>query len=307
MRKIKLSIIGAGAVGSNVAFLTFLYHLVPELVLVDIKGSLAKGLALDLEDGRFFLNSNTVVKGADKIKEISGSDIVVFTAGISRRPGMSREDLLSTNAKIAKEVALKVKKLAPASIVIVVTNPLDIITYVFCKYTGFKRERIIGMGLGLDASRLSNLIFHKIGISPADVSPWILGMHGKEMLVAKFTNIKGMSMGNFIDSESWRKLKELTVNRGAEVVKFLRCGSARFAPALGVKQILEAIVFDKRSFVLASIMLQGEYGIRNVCLGVPVLISRRGVDKILEVELDKEEKHLLKRAASYLSSCTKSL
>jgi len=300
----KISIIGAGAVGSSAAF-AILNRIPPkELVLIDICPGLAKGVALDLEDTRGILSFSTKIKGGQNYTLIKNSDIVVFTAGIARKKGMTRLDLLKVNGAIAKEVAKKIKKLAPGAIVIAVTNPLDIITYLIAKETGFARNRVLGMGSSLDTSRLFNIIHTLAGISPRSLEGFIFGSHSKDMIVSLHRiMVKGRSLRNLIKKENCVKIKERVQLRGEEIVGHLRNKSACFAPGLAICSLIEAIANDQNRIIPVSVLLKSEYGLRNICLGVPCLVNRKGADKIIEIELKSSEKKELQKAQKLFKEC----
>jgi malate dehydrogenase len=300
----KISIIGAGAVGSTLAFNILSRLNLKELVLVDISGGLAEGIALDLEDTRKFLNFSTYIKGTPKITHIKNSDIVVITAGVARKEGMTRLDLLKINAKIAKELSGKIKKLSPFSIVIVVTNPLDFITYIVTKETKFSRHRVFGMGSGLDTARLMNLLYKETKISVSSLRGFVFGLHSKDMIVsAERIKIEGEKINRYLSKEKIEKLKEEVKLRGAKIVSFLKTKSAYFAPSLAIYQLIEAIVKDKNEVIPVSVLLNGEYGVKDMCLGVPCIINRKGIDKIIEIELNETEEKAIKEAKKLFREC----
>ena len=300
----KISIIGSGSVGSMLAFHILSGLDIKDLVLVDISGSLAKGIALDLEDTRGFLKFNTHVLGTSNINHIENSDIVVITCGIPRKEGMTRYDLFKTNSKIVIEVTRKIKRLAPTSLIVVVTNPLDAITYVVNKHSGFGRFRIMGMGSSLDSSRFLNLIYSETKISPYSIDTLVCGLHSKDMLpVTSCSNIKGNSLDAFLNQGKIEKITQRVKERGKEIVSFLKNRSASFAPSLSCYKLIEAIVKDKNEIIPVSVLLQGEYGLRDVCLGVPCVISRKGIDRIVKLCLSVEEKGFLKKMKSKFLEC----
>ncbi|MCD6229086.1 MAG: malate dehydrogenase [Candidatus Omnitrophica bacterium] len=300
----KISIIGVGSVGSTLAFNILKNLGIEELILIDIAGSLAKGVALDLEDTRAFLEFSTKILGTSNINHIKNSDIIVVTAGKARSAGMTRYDLLNINKEIAKKIAKKIKEVAPTSLVIVITNPVDFITYVIKKETGFERERIIGMGSSLDSARLLNLVYQMVKISPSSIETMVLGMHSKDMLpLVKKCKVKGISIDKFLSQEKIKLISEKTKIRGKEIVELLKNRSAHFAPSLAGYQLIEAIVKDKKEIICVSTYLNGEYGIKNVCIGVPCIIGRKGIIKIIEIELGREEKEKLLKSANYFREC----
>ncbi|HIE36434.1 MAG TPA: malate dehydrogenase [Candidatus Omnitrophica bacterium] len=300
----KISIIGAGNVGSVLAFSILQKLDIKELVLVDISGKLAQGIALDLEDTRKFLNFSTQIKGTKNISAIKNSDLVVVTAGVTRKEGMTRLDLFKINSKIAKDLSAKIKKFAPFSIVIVVTNPLDFITYVVVKETNFSRFRVIGMGSGLDTARLINLLYKTTKICCTSLEGIVFGLHTKDMIVSlKRAKVNGESIEKFASLEKLKKVEEQVPLRGAKIVSCLKNKSAYFSPSLAVYQLVEAIVKDKNEIIPVSVLLEGEYGLKDVCLGVPCVINHKGIEKIIEMELDEREKKKMKIAQETFREC----
>lgn len=295
----KISIIGAGNVGALSAMRIAQYGL-GEVQLVDIAKGLARGKALDLEDARSILNYDYNIKGSDDINCVKDSDIVVITAGLARKPGMTREELLAKNAQILKEVCLSIKNLAPCSIVIVVTNPLDLMTYFALKTTGFSRDKVFGMGISLDASRFANLIAQELKVAVTDIDALVIGAHGEGMLpLSGQTKIKGVSLEEFLDSVRIESLIKRTVARGAEIVSSLGSGSAFFAPSVAVAQMVKAVAKDEKKIIGTCVYLDGEYGIKDICIGLPCRLGKAGIEKIIELDLaDKERKEFLSCAES---------
>lgn len=287
----KISIIGSGAVGSNLAFHLLSRLNLTELVLVDIDGDLAKGVALDLEDTRGFLGFSTQVSGTGDFSLIRDSQIIVVTAGVARRQGMTRQDLLKTNAKVAREVSVKIKELAPSAIVIAVTNPLDIITYIITKQTGFSRQKVFGMGASLDTGRMLNLLQGQTQISVSSLEGFVYGQHSQDMIVSPSRiKVKGEPLDKFLDKDGQQALITRVQGRGAEIVSCLKNRSAHFAPSLSCFFLIDAITGDKNAVIPVSVLLQGEYGLNDVCLGVPCVINKSGVKKIIEMDLNGQEK-----------------
>lgn len=300
-RTMKISIIGAGNVGS-LAAMRLAQEGLSEIVLVDIVKGLAKAKVLDLEDSRAILKYNYKIKGTDDIDEIRDSDIIVITAGLTRRPGMTREELLNKNADILKDISLNINKLAPNSILIVVTNPLDLMTCLVLKTTAFKPNKILGMGISLDAARFSNLISQELNIPVTDIDACVIGSHGEGMLpIPRFTNIKGVALDEFIDEKKTENLIDRTINRGAEIVSLLGSGSAYFAPSAAITAIVKAIVKDEKRIIGVCVYLNGEYGLKDVCIGVPCRLGREGIEEIIELDLNKEEKEALLKSATNLT------
>ncbi|MFH0856216.1 MAG: malate dehydrogenase [Candidatus Omnitrophota bacterium] len=295
----KISIIGAGNVGALSAMRIAELRL-GNVVLVDIAKGIAQGKALDLDDARSILKINYALEGSTDINCIESSDIVVITAGLARRPGQSREELLAKNASILKEICLSVKKLAPESIVVVVTNPLDLMAYLALKVTGFPKNKIIGMGVSLDASRFANLISQELNLSPADIEPVVIGAHGQGMIpLPRHTKVKGVSLGELLSRDKIDNLVKKTLNRGAEIVSCLGSASAFFAPSAAVAELVKAIARDEKKILGACVYLCGEYGIQDICIGVPVRLGKDGIEEIIELELsDSEMQELLNSAGA---------
>ena len=268
------------------------------IMLVDVAKGLAQGKVLDLADARSILKINYDIQGSDDINEIKDSGLVVVTAGLARKPGMAREDLLNKNAGILTEICKKIKELAPSAIVIIVTNPLDLMTRLALKVTGFKPSKVFGMGLTLDASRFANLISKELNLPVTDIEACVIASHGEGMMpLARFTNIKGVNLDKFIDAKKVDSLIARTFERGKEIVSLLGSGSAYFAPSAAIAEIVRVIVKDEKKILGVSAYLNGEYGIKDVCLGVPCCLGKDGIEKIIELDLDKQEKAALQACA----------
>lgn len=296
----KVSIIGAGNVG-GLAAMRLAEQGAGDIVLVDVAKGLARGKAFDLADARLPAKVNYNLKGTEDIKEIKDSDIVVVTAGLARKPGMTREDLLNKNSAILKEICLNIKNLAPESIVIIVTNPLDLMARLALKLTGFKPNRVFGMGVSLDAARFANLIAERLNISPLEIDACVIGSHGEGMLpLPRFTNIKSVALDEFIDEKDTAALLTRTIDRGKEIVGLLGSGSAYFAPSAAIAEIVRVIAKDEKRTLGVSAYLNGEYGIKDVCIGVPCRLGRNGIEQVIELDLNKEEKQALQQCAAQL-------
>lgn len=270
----------------------------PRIVLVDSLAALAQGKALDLEDAGSVSKYGYRIQGTQDIQDTANSDIIIITAGLTRKAGMSREDLLMKNAGILKEISLNIKKLSPGSIVIVVTNPLDLMTYLTLKITGFTPNRVFGMGPNLDAARFANLISRELNVSPSEIDAPVIGSHGEGMLpLPRFTTIKGASLHNFLKNEKIEFLVKRTRERGQEIVSLLGNGSAYFAPSAAIAVIVKAIAKDEKRPVAVSCFLNGEYGIKDICLGTPCRLGKNGIEQIIEVDLNNEEKAILLQSA----------
>jgi len=303
----KVSIIGAGNVGGLTA-MRLAQEGVGDILLEDIAKGIAEGKAYDLEDCRAILKYNYQLKGTEDIKEISNSDIIVITAGLFRKPGMTREDLLQKNAQILKDICLNIKKISPESMVMVITNPLDLMTYLALKTTGFKPNKVFGMGISLDASRFTNLISKELNISPLDIEAWVIGSHGEGMLpLPRFTNIKGVALDEFLDEKKIETLIKRTLERGHEIISLLGSGSAHFAPSAAIANIVRAIAKDEKRTVGLSAYVNGEYGIKDVCIGVPCRLGKNGIEEIIELDLNAQEKEAFLKSATILKEQYKNL
>ena len=297
----KISVIGAGNVGSLTA-MRIAQDGLGDVLLIDVVKGLAHGKALDLEDARALLKCNYNISGSDDITRIKDSDIVVVTAGLARKPGMSREELLLKNAQILKEVCLKIKELAKKAIVIVVTNPLDIMTLYALKITGFKPERLFGMGISLDTARFANLIAAELNLPVTDIEALVIGAHGEAMLpLPGFSKIKGVALDEFLNEEKINSLVSRTGARGAEIVANLGTGSAFFAPSAAIAGIVKAIVKDEKRTLGLCAYLDGQYGIKDSCIGVPCRLGKNGIEQIIELNLLAEEKARLIKSAQLVA------
>ena len=296
----KISIIGAGNVGSLTA-LPLAQEGVGEVMLIDVVKGLAQGKAFDLEDARAVLKNNYSIAGTDDINQVKDSDIVVITAGLARKPGMTREELLSKNAQILKDVCSSIKRLASSAIVIVVTNPLDLMAYFALKVTGFSPKKVFGMGVTLDAARFANLISKELNIPVTEIDACVIGTHGEGMLpLARFTTIKGRKLDEFLDENKQRALLDKTVKRGAEIVSLLGSGSAYFAPSAAIAAIVKTIAKDEKRILGVSAFLDGEYGIKDVCIGSPCRLGRQGIEQVIELDLNDDERRALRESAEAL-------
>jgi malate dehydrogenase len=304
---VKISIIGAGNVGALTA-MRLVQDGLGEVILVDIVKGLAQGKSLDLEDASAVLKYNYRLQGAEDFKAIKDSDIVIITAGLPRKPGMSREELLDKNARIIKDVSSQIKKLASSAMVIVVTNPLDLMTYLALKVTGFKPHKVLGMGATLDAARFTHLISKELNIPHTEIEATVIGSHGEGMLpLPRFTQIKGVGLDKFLGKEEIQALMKKTVERGAEIVSLLGSGSAYFAPSAAISELVKAIAKDEKRILGVSAYLNGEYGIKGLCIGAPCRLGRAGIENIIELDLNAQEKQALLESANNLKALLSSL
>ncbi|MCK9431576.1 MAG: malate dehydrogenase [Candidatus Omnitrophica bacterium] len=293
----KISIIGAGNVGSLTAMRIAADGL-GEVMLVDVVKGLALGKALDLEDARPILKNNYSIQGSDDIGQIRDSGIVVVTAGLARKPGMTREELLLKNAQILKSICLNIKELAPEAIVIIVTNPLDIMTLFALRVTGFQPARLFGMGISLDTSRFVNLISQELRLPATDIEGMVIGAHGEGMLpLPQLTKVKGVGLDEFMDNEAVKSLVTRTINRGAQIVANLGTGSAFFAPSAAIASIVRSIVKDEKRVIGVCSYLNGQYGVKDTCIGVPCRLGKHGIEQIIELDLSGEDLEILVKSA----------
>jgi len=303
----KITIIGAGAVGATTAQRIAEKEL-GDVVLTDIVQGLPQGKALDLLEAGPLFGYDSNVMGTNDYVDIKGSDVVVITAGIARKPGMTREDLLKINTNIITDVSQNIKLHAPDSVVITVTNPLDIMTYVAMKTTGFEPNRVFGMSGVLDSGRFAAFIAIELGCSVRDINAMVLGGHGDTMVpLPRFTTVSGVPITELMPESTIKRLVERTINGGAEIVNLLKTGSAFYAPSAAVTNMVEAVIKDTKRILPACAYLNGEYGKKDIYLGVPVKLGRKGISQIVELELAIEEKKALDRSADAVRSGISSL
>ncbi|HEX6309129.1 MAG TPA: malate dehydrogenase [Longimicrobiales bacterium] len=294
----KITVVGAGNVGATAAQGLARLELARQVVLVDVVEGVPQGKGLDQWESAPIEGFDTRVIGTNGYGETAGSDIVVITAGIARKPGMSREDLLKTNAGIVRDVSEHVKRASPDAIIIMVSNPLDVMAYVAKQATGFPRERVIGMAGVLDTARYRSFIALELDCSVEDIQALVLGGHGDTMVpLASYTTVSGIPLTQLLSRDRIDALVERARTGGAEIVGLLKTGSAYYAPAAATVQMAEAIARDKRRILPCSAWLQGEFGLDGLFLGVPCKLGRNGLEGVIEVELTGEEKAALERSA----------
>ncbi len=294
----KISIIGAGNVGATAA-LKIAQKGLGDIVLVDIAEGVPQGKALDIQQSMPLWGSRSRITGTNDFSEIGDSDIVVVTAGVPRKPGMSREDLMEVNSKIIKSVCREVRQHAPGSIVIVVTNPLDSMTCLAYRELGFPRERLMGMAGVLDTARFKCFLAQELGIEPSEIEALVLGSHGDSMVpVIEHTRIGGKDVRDLLSPERLKEIVERTRNAGAEIVSHLKTGSAFYAPGASIAEMVEAVLKDTRRILPVSAYLDGEYGHSGLFLGVPARLGRNGIEEIVELEMEQETREALGRSAS---------
>jgi malate dehydrogenase len=286
----KISVIGAGFVGSTCAHWAAAKEL-GDVVLLDVNEGAAKGKALDLFEASPVEGFDSNIKGSSDYADIANSDVVIITAGIPRKPGMSRDDLLATNAKIMKEVCIGVKKHAPNSVVIVVSNPLDAMAFVAKDVLGFPRNRVLGMAGVLDGARMRSFIAEEANVSVKDVQAFVLGGHGDTMVpMPRHCSVGGVPLTELLSKEKIDAIVTRTRNGGAEIVGLLKTGSAYYAPSASAVQMAEAIVKNQNRILPCAAMLEGEYGVKNLFVGVLCKLGGNGLEKVMEVKLNDEER-----------------
>lgn len=294
----KISVVGGGAVGGQLAFLLALKNY-PEIRLIDIKEGLAEGKALDMMESAPLLGFTGKVSGHTDIGALEGSDIVVMTAGISRKPGMSRDDLIGINLDIVRGVSEKVRELAPKSVLILVTNPLDITSYAAWKYTGFPPERVMGMAGVLDSARYRYFIAEKAGVIPSDVEASILGPHGDKMVFSPDASAEGKDIRDILSEDDILNMQSRARQGGREILDLLKDGTAYYAPAASAARMVDAILNDSEDVLTASVLARGAFGLPEVYTGLPVILGREGIRKIVEdFPLPDKEKRELSEAAA---------
>src|SRR5213596_277638 len=294
----KITVVGAGNVGATAAQRLAEKELARSVVLVDVIQGVPQGKGLDQWESAPIEGFDTRVVGANDYGPAAGSELVVVTAGIARKPGMSRDDLVRTNADIVKQVSQQIKQHCPKAIVVVVSNPLDVMCWVTKQVTGFPRERVIGMAGVLDTARYRAFLADALDVSVRDIQAMVLGGHGDTMVpLISYTTVSGIPVTQLLDRKTLDAIVDRTRNGGAEIVKHLKTGSAYYAPSAGAVQMVEAIVLDQRRILPCAAWLQGEYGMKGLFLGVPCKLGRKGLEKIIEVELTTDEKVALQKSA----------
>ena len=292
----KISLIGAGQIGGTLAHLIGLKELVDEVVLFDVASGIAKGKGLDIAQSSSVDGFNVKFSGTDKYEDIKGSDVIIITAGVPRKPGMSRDDLLEINLKIIKQVAEGIKNNAPNAFVICITNPLDVMVMAFQKYSGLPVHKVVGMAGILDSSRFKLFLSEELNVPVKEIDAMVMGGHGDTMVpLPRFTKVSGQPLMELvkegkISEEKLESINQRTRDGGAEIVKYLEKGSAFYAPAASGVEMAEAFLKDQKKLLPCAAYLHGEYGINNVYAGVPVIIGSEGVEKIEEIDLNENEK-----------------
>ena len=294
--KKKISLIGAGQIGGTLAHLIGLKELVSDVVLFDVAPGVAKGKALDIAQSSSVDGFDVKFKGTDKYEDIKDSNVIIITAGVPRKPGMSRDDLLGINLKIMKQVAIGVKNNCPEAFVICITNPLDVMVMAFQKYSKLPTNKVVGMAGILDSSRFKLFLSLELGVPVKQIDAMVMGGHGDTMVpLPRFTKVNGKMLNDLINegkisADKVESINQRTRDGGAEIVKYLEKGSAYYAPAASGVEMAISFLNDEKKVLPCAAHLNGEYGIKNVYAGVPVLIGNKGVEKIEEIQLDEKEK-----------------
>ncbi|MBE49063.1 MAG: malate dehydrogenase [Euryarchaeota archaeon] len=295
----KVAVIGAGNVGATCAFVLAERN-VGEIVLLDIFEGVAKGKALDMSQGGRILNYDGRITGTNDYTDIEGSDVVVVTSGFPRQPGMTREDLIGKNADIISQVGEGIRDHAPDAVIVMVTNPLDLMTYHMQRITDFPHQRVIGQAGILDCARMTHFISEAVGCSNEDVQAMVLGGHGDTMVpLPRYTTINGIPIKQLLDAETIKAICVRTAGGGGEIVKLLEKGSAFYAPGSAAAIMVESILDDRRRVLPCSAFLSGEYGMDDVYIGVPIVLGKNGVEEIIELELEDSEIASLQQSGSF--------
>jgi malate dehydrogenase len=294
----KITVIGAGNVGATTAQRIVDKQLANEVVLVDVLEGIPQGKALDIYEATPVEKTDVRIVGTNTYEATSGSDIVVITAGIARKPGMSRDDLMNTNSGIVKSCTESTVAASPKAILLVVSNPLDVMTYVALKASRFDRRHVIGMAGVLDTSRFRSFIAMELNVSVEDVNAFVLGGHGDSMVpLPRYSTVAGIPITELLSKEAVDRLVKRTRDGGIEIVNYLKSGSAYYAPSSSVVAMVESIVKDKKRVLPCAVWLEGEYGLRDTVAGVPVKIGRGGMEEIIQIKLDAVEQAALKKSA----------
>jgi malate dehydrogenase len=297
MSKSRVAVIGAGNVGATVAQ-GILAREVADVALIDVVEGLPQGKALDLAESTPVESWSVAAEGGNDYSLLKNSNAVVVTAGMTRKPGMSRDDLLATNAEIVKKVAERIAEYSPEAAVIIVTNPLDVMTYLAWKVTGFPRQRVFGMAGVLDSTRFAYFVARELNVSARDISAMVLGGHGDTMVpLPRYTTVSGIPITDLLPADKIASLVKRTRDGGAEIVSLLKQGSAYYAPGGAAAMMVKSFLADEKRLLPAAAILDGEYGEEDVCLGVPVVIGRSGVERIIELQLSEEEGAALRKSA----------
>ncbi len=305
MRK-KVTVVGAGNVGATLVQ-RIAEMQIADVVMVDVVEGVPQGKSLDLMEAGPVLGYDSRITGSNGYDETAGSDIIVITAGLARKPGMSRDDLLAANGDIVKKVAEETGRRSPKAVMIVVTNPMDVMAHAAMKASGFPRERVIGMGGVLDSARFRTFISMELGVSVENTHAFVLGGHGDSMVpLPRYSTVAGIPITELMSGERIDKLVERTRNGGAEIVSLLKTGSAYYAPSAATLEMVEAVLLDKKKILPCSVSLNGPYGVQGVFAGVPVKLGAQGAEQVIEITLTTEEKAaFMKSVEAVRAGCAK--
>ena len=297
LKRAKITVVGAGNVGASVALYAAMKEL-GDIVITDIVEGVPQGKALDMQEAAPVIGFSNNITGANSYDETADSDVIVITAGIARKPGMSRDDLVDTNVKVIRSVVKEVAPRSPNAKLVLVTNPADVMAQVAFQESGFPAERIIGLGGVLDSARFRTFIALELGVSVEDITAVVLGGHGDDMVpLVRYTYAGGIPVETLLSKETLDKIVARTRQGGAEIVNYLKTGSAYYAPGASIVQMVEAMLRDQKRILPCSALVRGEYGVNDLFLGVPVLLGKNGVEKIMEIELTEDEKVALHKSA----------
>jgi malate dehydrogenase len=300
MKRAKIALIGGGNIGGVLAE-QIAYRELGDAVLFDVVEGLPQGKALDIAEGAPLFGADAEVRGTNRYEDIAGSDLVIITAGLARKPGMSRDDLLKTNLEIMKQVATGVRTHAPKATAIVVSNPLDAMVYTFKQISGFPKNRVVGMAGVLDSARLRTFLAWELGVSVEDVTALVLGGHGDTMVpLVRYCTVAGIPVNRLLSKAKIDAIVERTKNAGGEVVNLLKTGSAFVSPAASAIEMAEAILRDKKRVLACACLCEGEYGVSGLYVGVPCVLGAGGVERILEVDLDADERKLFDASVEHV-------
>jgi malate dehydrogenase len=295
---LKVSVFGAGNVGAETAR-RIIEKKLADVVLVDIVPGIPQGKALDMLQSGPVEGFDCKIKGTNDPADIEGSDVVVVTAGIARKPGMSRDDLQAVNANVVRGITENIRKFAPNSIIIMVTNPLDVMTYLAWKVSGFEKRKVFGMAGELDTARMIAFISMETGVAPSKIIAMVLGGHGDLMVpLASQTSVNGKPLSDLLSREKIEAIIKRTANGGAEIVNLLKTGSSYYAPSASAVKMVEAVIKNTRTVIPSAVILDGEYGLKDVCIGVPAKIGKNGIEKVVELKLPDEDQLMLERSAN---------
>jgi malate dehydrogenase len=297
----KIAIVGAGRVGESTAHNLAKHELCREIILIDIKEGVPQGTALDIQESAPIFNFDTRLAGSNNLEDLAGADMVIITAGVPRKPGMSRSDVLDTNAAVAFAVVDAMVKHAPEALVLMVTNPVDVLTYGVWRRTGWSRHRVFGMAGVLDSARMASFVAMETGFSVKDINAMVLGGHGDTMVpMTRFTTINGIPIEHFLTREQIDRIVERTRQGGAEILALRKTGSAYDAPAAAIASMVDAISRNRRHILPAVAVLDGEYGLNDICMGVPVVFGERGMERVIELPMTAQEAEEFRRSSLHV-------